>query len=293
MVSSPMYFIHITDTHLNAPTKNSFLKLDTAGNLRTVLGQIRHLSIQPTFVVITGDLAHEGDAEDYRFIKQMLDEESAALGAPILVALGNHDHRDAFNEGYLGNAGSEAAYYYTEDFDGLRVIVLDSHWNGHDAGKLDEEQLVWLKSQLGQKAALGTLLFVHHPPHLNSFFKTTEHLLTNNQGLAEAIQGSDVLGILSGHIHFNSVSPFACILSSTGQATAFGLDPSVTDGMRMIEAYGYNLGIVIDGSLIIQPAELPTSRRELLYMTFEQLAEATKHHSAEEALTEHMNSNGQ
>jgi len=287
MTTKPLYFVHITDTHLKAPTKESFLKIDTVANLRAVLAQVRSLAFKPAFVIITGDLAHEGDAEDYRFIKNLLDEESAALDAPILVALGNHDHREAFNDGFLGQPDSDTPHYYMEDFDGVRVIVLDSNWPGKDAGMLDEEQLDWLQEELDNDAVRGTVLFIHHPPHVNSFFSTSDHLLTNNTDLADVIEGSDVMGILSGHIHFNSSAGFYGILSVTGQATAFGLDASVTTGMRMIEAYGYNLCIVQDHDLIVQPVELPTSRRELLFMTFEELAKATEHGSAEEALSEH------
>jgi 3',5'-cyclic AMP phosphodiesterase CpdA len=289
MTASPLYFVHITDTHLNAPNKDTFLKLDTAAHLRTVLAQVRALAFKPAFVVITGDVAHEGDANDYRFVKQLVDEESALLGVPILLALGNHDHREPFNDGYLGQPGSDSAHYFTQEFDGVRVIILDSHWVGSHSGKLDEEQLAWLKAQLAMRAERGTLIFVHHPPHVNSFFKDTDHLLTNSDALAEAIAGSDVIGILSGHVHMNSVSAFHNVLSVTGQATAFGLDPAETRGMRMIEAYGYNLCIVQDGALIVQPFELPTSRREVLFMTFEQLAAAMQHASPEEALAAQVN----
>jgi 3',5'-cyclic AMP phosphodiesterase CpdA len=291
MAASPFYFVHITDTHLNAPIKDSFLKLDTAAHLREVLAQVRTLAFKPAFVVITGDLAHEGDAEDYRFIKQLLDEESAALGAPILVALGNHDHRDAFNEGYLGQLNRDAAHYAVHDFDGVRVVILDSHWVGSHSGKLDDEQLAWLKQQLATDSVHGTLLFVHHPPHTNTFFADTSHLLTNSDALAEAIEGSDVVGILSGHVHLNSVSAFSKVLSVTGQATAFGLDGTETRGMRMVEAYGYNLCILKDGMLTVQPYEMPSSRREVLFMTFEQLQAAMQHNTAEEALTAHVNGN--
>ena len=289
MTTSPLYFVHITDTHLNTPTKETFLKIDTTGNLRAVLNQVKTLTFKPAFIIISGDLAHEGDAEDYRYIKSLLDEESAALGTPILVALGNHDHRDAFNEGYLGKADSDAAYSYAQDFDGLRLLVLDTQWPGHEAGELDEDQLNWLEDQLEEEAARGTVVVVHHPPHINSFFTTTEHLLTNGEDLGDAIEDSDVIGVLSGHVHFNSSAGFHGVLSVSGQATAFGLDAAVTTGMRMVEAYGYNLCIVHEGTLIVQPVEIPTSRRELLMMTFEQLAQAMQSSSPEEALSEHAN----
>lgn len=288
MTNPPLHFIHITDTHLNAPSKEPFLKLDPWGNLRAVLAEVRALPYKPAFVVITGDLAHEGDAEDYRAIRQGLTEESTTLGAPILVALGNHDHRDAFNAGYLGQPGSDAAYYFAQDFDGLRVIVLDSHWVGSHSGRLDEAQLAWLREQLAAPAPRGTLLCLHHPPHINLYMKDTSRLLTNSDALAQVIAGSDVIGILSGHVHMNSMADIQGALSVTGQATAFGLDANETRGMRLIDAWGYNVCIVHEGGLVVQPFEMPASRREVMFMTHEQIATATQRHTLEKAMTEQL-----
>jgi 3',5'-cyclic-AMP phosphodiesterase len=266
---SPLYFIHITDTHVNAPEHETFLKLDTAANLREIFAHIRTLSVKPGFVVITGDLVHEGNVDDYRFLRQLLDAESEALGAPILVTLGNHDRRAPFQEGYNGQQ-NDLAYYFVQPFDGLRVFILDSHYPGHEEGLLDAEQLAWLKTQLAADTT-PALLCIHHPPHTNSFFANTDHLLTNSTDLAEAITGQNVIGILSGHIHFNSVATFDGVLSAAGQGSAFGLDATERTGMRLINAYGYNLGIVHGETLSLQPFSMQTDRRELIFITFEQI----------------------
>jgi 3',5'-cyclic-AMP phosphodiesterase len=280
MDHSPLYFVHITDTHLNAPGKEGFLKLDTTANLREILTQVRGLSFRPAFVVISGDLAHEGDAEDYRFIREMLDAEQEALGAPVLVALGNHDHRAPFHEGYFGQAGETRGHYFVQAFDGLRVFVLDSNYPGHDEGLLDADQLAWLKAGLAAEST-PALLVVHHPPHTNSFFTDHTHLLTNADTLAEAIAGAPVAGILSGHIHFNSLASFAGVLSAAGQGAAFGLDSTDRTAMRLINAYGYSLGIFQNGALSVQPVTLPSDRRELMRISFEDIMRARENHHAE------------
>lgn len=277
--STPLYFVHITDTHLNAPENETFLKLDTTANLLAILTHVRSLAYKPAFVVITGDLAHEGNAADYRFIKQLLEVESEALGAPIFVTLGNHDHRDAFNAGYLNEPNTDRPYYFVETIAGLRVFVLDSHYPGHSEGWLDAEQLTWLQTELTTDTT-PALLCVHHPPHTNTFFANTDHLLTNSAEFAAAIAGHNVIGILSGHIHFNSIATFHGVLSAAGQGSAFGLDSTERTGMRLLAAHGYNLGIVQNGTLSLQPFNLPSDRRELMFVTFDEIRRAHHHQQA-------------
>lgn len=164
---TPLYFIHMTDTHVKAPTAKPFLNLDTSGKLRAVFAAVKALSIQPAFFVISGDLTHEGDIEDYRHLRAVVDEEAAAFGVPVFVSLGNHDHRAPFREGYLGEGAAENAYYYAEMIDGLRLIVLDSEISDEGEkveGRLDAAQLAWLRTQLKTPAPRGTIIVVHHPP---------------------------------------------------------------------------------------------------------------------------------
>jgi 3',5'-cyclic AMP phosphodiesterase CpdA len=271
--SAPLYFVHITDTHLNAPENESFMKLNTTANLNEIFAHVRSLAYKPAFVVITGDLAHEGNAADYSYIKQLLDAESEALGAPIFVTLGNHDHRDAFNAGYLNKPNTDRPYYFVQNAAGLRVFILDSHYPGHSEGLLDAEQLTWLHTELAVDAT-PALICVHHPPHTNSFFANTDHLLTNSADFAAAIAGYNVIGILSGHIHFNSIATFHGVLSAAGQGSAFGLDSTERTGMRLLAAHGYNLGIIQNGTLSLQPFSLPSDRRELMFVTFDDIKRA-------------------
>jgi 3',5'-cyclic AMP phosphodiesterase CpdA len=266
--SFPIYFIHLTDTHIKAPGAKAFLNLDMSTKLRAVFAAVKELRIQPACFVISGDLTHEGDTADYQHLKTLVDEAAAEFGVPVLVALGNHDHRGPFREGYLGESPSDKAYYFTTVVDGLRFIVLDSEISDEGEkveGKLDAVQLAWLKTQLTTSAPRGTILVLHHPPMRNAFRLLDSHLLTNPDELAAVIQGSDVIGLLAGHIHFNSLGSFHGIPSAACAGVAFNLAPTMPQSMRFIDSSGYNLIMVADGQMIVQPMTLPGPQPEVFH----------------------------
>lgn len=278
MTSPATYFIHITDTHIKAPTGKPFLNLDTSAKLRAIFAAVRDLSITPSFFVISGDLTHEGDLEDYRHLKALLDEESTSFGVPVFVALGNHDHRAPFREGYLGEAPSDEPYYYSAMCGDVRVIVLNSQIPGKVEGVIDESQLAWLRDQLAKRAPGGTVLVLHHPPTSNTMPLLKDHGLTNPDALAEVIEGSDIVGVLSGHIHFNSIGVYAGALSVALAGSAFNLDPTTPTSMKMFDSSGYSLCMVRDGKLIAQPMPMPGEHAMVLHWQVgESLHDAAAH----------------
>jgi len=261
-----LYFIHMTDTHIKAPGEKNFLNLDMTARLRAVFAHVKTLSLRPAFFVISGDLTHEGDMADYRHLRAVLDEEIAPFNAPVFVALGNHDHRGPFREGYLGDTPEETAYYFEETISGLRLIVLDTEISSEGEkveGRLDAEQLAWLKSVLATPAVRGTILVLHHPALPNALRLLDDHLLTNPDDLAEVIHDTDVIGLLSGHIHFSSVGSFHGITSAALAAVAFNLDPTTPTSMRFLDNSGFNLVMVRDQHMIVQPMLLPGEHREV------------------------------
>ncbi|KRE89804.1 hypothetical protein ASG89_34745 [Paenibacillus sp. Soil766] len=148
----PIFFIHLTDIHISAPGKKPLFGLEMSEKLRAACAEIRTLEAKPSFVVISGDLTHDGDLEDYRFLKKLLDAEEALLGIPIHVALGNHDFREPFREGYLEEEPSNESYYYSFMADGLRIVMLNTQVPGTHNGRIDEVQLAWLKHLLAEPA---------------------------------------------------------------------------------------------------------------------------------------------
>jgi Icc protein len=259
----PVFFVHLTDIHISAPDKKPLFGLEMSDKLHAVFAEIRGLRTQPSFVVISGDLTHDGDLEDYRFLRKLLDEEGQALGIPIHVALGNHDFREPFREGYLGEAPSNESYYYSFMENGLRVVVLNTQVPGTHAGRLDELQLAWLDDVLSEPAPSGTIIVHHHPVVLTPTAIMDAHLLENPHDLARVLKGRDVIGLLSGHIHFHNIGTLNGIPCASADGVAFGLDPSSSDCMRVIDRSGYNLVTVKNGQMIVQPMTLPGVQRLL------------------------------
>ena len=224
-------FVHLSDTHILRDYSGSMIE-GLTGNLgKTPVEFLRQAAISAKaiwpdldFVVISGDLVHEGKAEDYAFFKQLLRE---AFGeTPVYLALGNHDCRSAFREGYLGEAGNVTPYDYAVYHGGtaLRLIVLDSSYDKSIKGGLEKEQFDWLRCVLKEDAKMGSILVIHHPPVTDTDDPIiAAHGLEHARQLHEAVKGSDIIAILSGHTHQVSATVFGGIPHYTADSTAFGV----------------------------------------------------------------------
>lgn len=197
-----MRILHLTDTHLFAdPAARHYDRIATAEALRAVL---EHLSgVQDVDLVVhSGDASEDGTVESYRLLHEMLDPFAAALGAPLAVALGNHDVPAAYAQ--VGGLGAHRAPYQDRVLttaDGLRAVVLDSSVPGAGHGRLDPAQLDWLRRILAVPARRGTVLVLHHPPLAAATPLLQALDLEGAPALADALAGGDVRIILSGHYH--------------------------------------------------------------------------------------------
>lgn len=245
-----IHFAHLSDTHLNRSGKEGFLKTDTTKKLHKVFECIQKLPDKMDFVIITGDIAHEGDMEDYRYVKELFEGYEQKLGIPILFTLGNHDNRKAFYAGFLG-MDSEESYVKSTTIDGLRVLLLDSKVGAHGInGYLGPDQLDWLRREVDTPSPNGTLIAFHHPPE-GTVLPMGEHSLTNSSELKAMIQNSDVIGVLTGHTHFPSQSMYGNgILSSTAGSTAYGLQ--MTDEfIQFVDVSSFNICSVASRQLCV------------------------------------------
>lgn len=249
-------FLHLSDCHLVAPGK-LVSGVDPLANLRAVLARAGALDVEPAFVIVSGDLSEDGSRESYELVKRMLGEIGAA-GRPVLLALGNHDHRATFRHVILGEApgnGSER-YCHARTIDGLRVIVLDSLVQGEGYGELGEAQLAWLEEQLGTSEPRGTLIVLHHccrlaaPPDQFPYFVL--HDAPALEALVSRYQGQ-ILGVLAGHSHQSNAAPFGGTIHVTAPAILCQLDFFAGGGHVPVPGAGFNLCQIIDGALVVNP----------------------------------------
>jgi len=274
MAQENLKFIHLTDTHMNAAGKQDglFSKVHMADNVRKVFKHAKESGVKPAFVLITGDLSHEGDSADYAYIRTVLDECSELIGAPVHVVLGNHDHRGPFREGYLMESSSEEPYFYSFMYDGLRLIGLNTQIPGSHSGELDERQLGWLEAQLKEPAPRGTIVGIHHPV-LAIEGMPGDHLLKNREAFGNVIAGTDVIGVMAGHVHSNNVGTFRGICAVAASGTAFAGELADPDTYAMVNAVSYNVVSVNDGEgITVRTVEIPTAREELVRFPISLLA---------------------
>jgi len=216
--------VHVSDTHLLAGNRPLGGRYDTAVNLDATLAAVERTGIRPDAIVFTGDLTDLGEPEAYRALRETVEPFAARLGAPVVWVAGNHDERPAMRVGLFDAAATAEPITGVWDLGGLRLIALDSTVPGWHHGDLDAAQLAWLREALAEPAPLGTLLALHHPPlpsHI-PFFDILE--LRHQDELAAAIAGTDVRGILAGHLHYATSGTFAGVPVSVASATCYTMN---------------------------------------------------------------------
>ncbi|MCT9821544.1 phosphodiesterase [Microbacterium sp. W1N] len=233
--------VHLSDTHLVGAGLLGG-RFDATANLEATLEAIVRTGIRPDAIVITGDLTDLGEPAAYRALREIVEPVAARLDAPVVWVAGNHDERPALRAGLLASdppaadpttteanttepaADPEAPVTGVWDLGGLRLIALDSTVPGWHHGDIDPAQREWLRAELSQPAPLGTLLALHHPP-LPSHIPLFDILeLRHQDELAAIVRGSDVRGILAGHLHYSTSGTFAGVPVSVAAATCYTMN---------------------------------------------------------------------
>lgn len=241
-------FVQISDTHFLADD-GEVMGVRPVQQLARVLARIAALPTPPQFVLHTGDLIHDSGVAGYAHLRRTL----APLGVPLVATLGNHDERAAFREGFLGGVGGDNRRYWQAcDFDGLRVIALDSLVPGAIHGELGREQLAWLVNVLSQPAPRGRLIALHHPVALAGFPYLNDGLLRDAPALAAVLAPHPILGLLAGHCHAPSATAFAGTMVVTAPAVACQFAPDTPDAV-ISPASGFNLCTIRAGALLVTP----------------------------------------
>jgi 3',5'-cyclic-AMP phosphodiesterase len=252
-------FVQLSDTHILPSPEARLHDVDTADQLRRVVDTVLALETRPAFVVLSGDLANEGDEESYRRLNDLL-APLAEDGLTLLFGMGNHDARAPFRRALLADVSTlddGAPLFYSRTFGELRIIVLDTAVPGCEHGDLDQAQLTWLADELASPAPDGDVIVMHHLPMGRTVTKQDEleqfSAFRAGEALAAVLRGKRVAGILGGHWHAATMGVWQGIVTAAAPATAFLGDPGQRHGWRFHGGAGFNLCTVRDGSLFVSP----------------------------------------
>ena len=230
-------FIQLSDTHLrsnyiNDPFEIVFNGLkNPAENLAAVLQNVNFAEVD--FIAITGDLVHDGSAEDYRNLN-LLVEGNIPVGFPVYYCLGNHDNKKSYYKGFHNIEDKSTSLDYVEEMNGYRLIFLDTAVEEMHEGYLSDTQLDWLEAILKENSEAGSLLFMHHPLVWNGK-KTTEA----SGRLFDILAKSDVISIDSGHLHKTGINQIGKIPQFSVESLAFGVDHT-REMVNYTDRHSYN-----------------------------------------------------
>lgn len=287
-MADALTFVHLTDLHIGNPdVVDDHLFSDTSATLRAILADVKRMVPQPRFIVASGDLTNRGDAESYEQLKAIMAE--AELDMPVLYTLGNHDRRSGFYSVMLGRTEAlDKPYDHSAVIDGIHIVMLDSSAPFKIGGHFEDGQLDWLAAELDSHPDLPKLIVMHHAPALDLHLSDLEWealSFADTEALRRLLEGRrNVLGILSGHIHYDRVSNWHGIPVVVGIGQHAATDVlHLHEGLRMLAGASFAIGTIRPSGLSISFVPQPADRRELHRFSFDGMADIVKRYEAEAA----------
>lgn len=208
----------ITPFKLTPPTGNSFEFIVQGDNRPTGPGKPLPRAIfqiadeisllQPAFVLSVGDIVWGYGDTRQRMLNELDLFQSIAdrMGVPFYNAAGNHE----IHGNPEANAILQARYkelYGSFDYGNSHFVVLNSDEIGHE-GKIEGEQLAWLKSDLeANKTATHIFCLMHRPmfaalnPDFDPQKKQSFVSRANRDELHELFKKYPVHAVFAGHEH--------------------------------------------------------------------------------------------
>lgn len=249
--------LQLSDTHVSGEDGGDDPALAALDRLLADLADVEDIDV----VLVTGDVAD--DAAGMPVVRDRVGAFAAARGIPQVYLPGNGDDPEGFRHhlgsGHLDPSGADTTPSAgprgaaVAVHDGVRLVTLDSTVPGQMHGHLGDEALTWLREVLTTPAPAGTVLAMHHPPLPvpDSAFLTSV-ALREQDALAEAIAGTDVRAVLTGHFHLQAGGLCGDVPVWVSPAVESRVDLTAPRGtLRFLEDPG--------ASVITLPADRPVS----------------------------------
>jgi Icc protein len=189
-------FVQISDSHIGF---NKAANQDVAGTLQLALDKINALPAAPDLLLHTGDITHASRPAEFDTAQQLI--KSARAGETFYVP-GEHDIATDDGALYLERfgKGTQGTGWYSFTHKGVHFIGLNNCQQVDAMGKLGDEQLRWLKADLGaQSASTPIVIFAHIP-----LWMVYPEWGWGTPDAAEALTYLKRFGsvtVLNGHIH--------------------------------------------------------------------------------------------
>lgn len=215
-VASGFSFVQISDSHIGF---NRAANHDVTGTLKVAIDKINNLSVQPDLLLHTGDVTQSSKPAEFDTAEQII--RGAGVGQSFYVP-GEHDtasddgvlYRERFGKNTLGGG------WYSFNHKGVHFVGLNNVLQIDAMGKLGQEQLSWLKSDLSTLSSSTPIVIFAHIP----LWMVYPQWGWGTEDGAEALSYLKRFGsvtVLNGHIHQVVQKVEGNVAFHTATSTAF------------------------------------------------------------------------
>lgn len=188
--------IQITDCHL-VPEGGRLFESDPAARLAACIDSILAEHSDAALAVLTGDLAHDGEAEAYALLRR----ELSRLPMPWRVLPGNHDDRAAMRAAFP-ETGTGEFLQSVLDTPAGRLVFLDTLDPGVHSGAFCAARRAWLAERLSEAEGRPAYLFMHHPPMAIGMPRLDQYGLAESEAFHAVLAAhGGVRHVFFGHVH--------------------------------------------------------------------------------------------
>lgn len=250
----PIRVLHITDSHLLEGRDDTFLGINTYHSYLRVVHEMQaesHL-IKPQLIIFSGDISQEDSQQSYHRAWEGMKD----FDCPVIWTSGNHD-----NPAYAIECLSRDPMRFEKkiDFNAWRIIILNSHWEGHILGKLTKNELTLLDRLLKTAKDHPVMIFLHHPilPVGNQWLDKLG-LINADRFLAVIDHYRCVKAVVCGHVHQENMIYRNQVCFMTSPSTAYQFMP-MRDKFTLDTAMpGFRwFDLLEDGSFMTQVIRIP------------------------------------
>jgi 3',5'-cyclic-AMP phosphodiesterase len=217
-MAGELSFAQISDSHMGF---NKPANPDVAGTLKAAVDKVNALSIQPEFLLHTGDISHLAKPEEFDTVDQIL---KGAVAKDVFFVPGEHDvigddgqqYRDRYGKGTKGEG------WYSFDKKGVHFVGLVNVVNlkAGGLGNLGSEQLEWLEDDVKNlKSSTPIVVFAHIP--LWSIYPEWGWGTDDSAQALSYLKKFGSVSVLNGHIHQIMQKVEGNVTFHTAASTAF------------------------------------------------------------------------
>jgi 3',5'-cyclic AMP phosphodiesterase CpdA len=217
--TSGFSFVQISDSHIGFGKEP--YKMTVTATLREAVARINALPQRPDFLIHTGDLTHLATAREFDTVCQILKD---AKVDKVFYVPGEHDLIPDGVE-YLKRfgAGTRGDGWHSFDYRGVHFVGLvnvASQGTDKGLGVLGDDQLAWLKADLGGLGPSTPIVVFGHVP-LWAVYPQWGWGTQDGQQALSCLKRFGSVTVLNGHIHQIAQKVEGKITFHTACSTAF------------------------------------------------------------------------